>query len=283
MKLAPESVRAVEAALAEYLTQPGHGDADFAERHHAFPLYAGWTGTTYLTTSGEFWFRNCEYDPPRVESDLNDSSKLVALVVAAERHPQLTALLPSRPADATICEECDGKGQITIGNLSNIICGRCSGLGWRTTEGGLPTDVSSYPSFEKTLAKFRAFASEQALGGQLVFLAFEHALLVGDQLFITAEAVCSSASVRQEYERAVARRLGVAIGAVGKLPDGRLGVYIYGPNNENESERLMYPNGLKMMVHEQNVGVRFVGKAKMWLLRLLYGHRAAARTREHFR
>ena len=283
MRLAPESLRAVETALAEYLKQPGHGDADFSARHQALPLHAGWTGTTYLTTSGEFWFRNFEYDPPRIESDLNESSKLVALIVAAERHPQLTVLLPSRPPDATTCAECDGKGQITIGNLSNIICGRCSGLGWLTSDGCLPTHVASYPSFEQALAKFRSFAAEQGREGQLAFLAAEHALLVGDQLFVTAEAISPLASVQREYARAVARRLGVAIGAVGKLPDGRLGVYVYGPNTENESERLMYPNGLKMMIPEQNVGVHLVGKAKMWLLRLRYKRRAAARTREYFR
>src|SRR5438128_286548 len=145
MNLPSESLRVVKTALAEYLEQPGHDDAYFSEHHQAFPLYAGWTGTTYLTTSGEFWFRNFEYDPPRIERDLNDSSKLVALVLAAEVHPQLTVLLPSRPADATSCSECGGKGRITIGTLSNIICGRCSGLGWRTADGCLLNRVASYP------------------------------------------------------------------------------------------------------------------------------------------
>jgi hypothetical protein len=74
MKVGTESLHLVETALAEYLKRPGYGEADFAKKHQALPLYAGWTGTTYLTTSGEFWFHNCEYDPPRIENDLNESS-----------------------------------------------------------------------------------------------------------------------------------------------------------------------------------------------------------------
>lgn len=283
MKLSPEQLRVVQTALAEYLREPGHSDADFAVRHRALPLYAGWVGTTYLTTSGDFWFRNCEYDPARIENDLNESSKLVALVVAAERYPELNGLLPARAEDAVDCERCAGKGRITFGELSNVICGWCAALGWRTADGGLPTDVASYPSFEQALARFGAFANEQGRGGDLVFLAAEHALLVGDELFVTAAAIRTPSDVRQDYERAVARRLGVAIGAAGTLTDGRLGVYLYGPSTESESERLMYPNGLKMMIPEQDVTVHIIGKAKMWLLRRRYGRRAAARTREYFR
>ena len=283
MEVVAKSLPLVATALAEYLLQPRYGDAEFAERHQALPLYAGWTGTTYLTTSGEFWFRNCEYDPPRIENDLNESSKLVALVLAAEHHPQLVALLPPRPDDAPDCDACDGRGQITVVNVSNIICGQCSALGWRNVPGGRPLDRSFYPSFDDALARFRSFAGEHGLGTNLVFVSAEHALLVSDQLSITADALQPDVSTRQIYERAVARRLGVALGAVGELPDRRLGVYVYGPSTENEAERLMYPNGLKMTIPERNTSVRVVGNAKMWLMRLRHARRNAQRTREFFR
>ena len=283
MQLGAPSLQLVATALAEYLQQPRYGDAEFAERHQALPLYAGWTGTTYLTTSGEFWFRNCEYDPPRIERDLNEASKLVALVLAAEHHPQLVALLPSRPDDVPSCDACDGRGQITVGNVANIVCGQCSALGWRRVPIGRSLDDGFYPAFDRALAKFRSFASEHGLGTDFVFISAEHALLVGDQLYITAEALQPEVPTRQIYERAVAHRLGVALGAVGELPDRRLGVYVYGPSTENEAERLMYPDGLKMTVPERNIKVRVVGNTRMWLLRLRYERRNGERTREYFR
>ncbi len=282
MEVVAESLQLVATALAEYLQQPRYGDAEFAERYQALPLHAGWTGTTYLTTSGEFWFRNCEFDPPRIENDLNEASKLVALVLAAEHHPQLVALLPPRPDDAPACDACDGRGQITVGNVSNIICGQCSALGWQVP-GGRTRDHGFYPSFDRALAQFRSFIGKHGLGTDFAFISAEHALLVGDQLYITAEALQPDVSTRQIYERAVARRLGVALGAVGELPKRRLGVYVYGPTTENEAERLMYPDGLKMTIPERNIKVRVVGNAKMWLLRLRHGRRNARRTREYFR
>jgi hypothetical protein len=283
MNVAPESLHVVATSLSEYLKQPRYGDADFAERHLALPLYAGWTGTTYLTTSGEFWFRNCEYDPPRIENDLNDSSKLVALVSGAEHHPQLAALLPSRSDDATDCDDCDGRGQITVGNVSNIICGQCSGLGWRAPVDGRPGGDASYPSFPEALAKFRSFARTHGFSTDLVFVSVEHARLIGDQLYVTVEAFHSEAAARTIYERAVGCRLGVAVGGVGEIPDGRLGVYVYGPSTENEAERLMYPNGLKITIPERKIFVRLIGGLKMWLLRLQHGQRGLERTREYFR
>jgi hypothetical protein len=204
-------------------------------------------------------------------------------VLAAERHPQLVSLLPPRPDDATNCGECDGKGKITVGNVSNIICGQCSALGWRTSAGDRRTDHDSYPPFEQALAKFRSFASGHGLANELVFLNAEHALLVGDQLYVTAEALHSSASVREVYERAVGCRLGVAVGALGELSDRRLGVYVYGPSTENEAERLMYPDGLKLIVPAGIVTVRIVGRTRMCFLNWRYGRRAAERTREYFR
>jgi hypothetical protein len=283
MNVAAKSLHLIATALEEYLRQPRYGDTDFAQRHQALPLYAGWTGTTYLTTSGEFWFRNCDYDPPRIENDLNDASKLVALVLASEYHPQLAALLPPRPDGAKTCEACEGRGQITVGAVSNIICGQCSALGWRRTPDGRSVDPSPYPSFAQALARFCSFASEHALSTDLIFIGAEHALLINDRLYVTVEALQSDVTARQTYERAVARRLGVALGAVGELPVRRLGVYVYGPETENEAERLMYPNGLKMAVPERNVAVEIVGRARMWLLRLRHARRKRERTREYFR
>jgi hypothetical protein len=283
MRVAPEAMAEIERALAEYLKQPIFGDAAFAKRNQALPLYAGWTGTTYLTTSGEFWYRNHEYDPPRIEHDLNTGSKLVALVLAAERFPALMRLLPTRPPDAVDCGDCGGRGQITVGAVSNIICGQCSALGWRLPHNRKDAEGGAYPTFEDALAKFRRFASDHGLPTNLAFVTGDEALLIGDQLYVSVQAFASDADARAAYERAVARRFGVAIGAVGELPDGRLAAYVYAPTTEREAERLMYPNGLKMTLPERGVAVRVASPLRMSFLRLRYASRVAERTREYFR
>ena len=111
----------------------------------------------------------------------------------------------------------------------------------------------------------------------------EHSLLIREQLFVTTEALASEYVARCAYENAVGCRLGVGIGALGELPDGRLAVYVYAPATENEAERLMYPNGLKMTILEGKIAVRVVSSPRMWLLRLRYASRAMERTREYFR
>jgi hypothetical protein len=278
-----ELLGVVEDALEEYLKQPSSSDADFAARHRALPLYAGWTGTTYLTASGEFWFRNCEYAPPRIENDLNDSSKIVALVVATERYPQLARLLPKRPDLAIECDACGGRGQITVGNLSNIICGECSGLGWREAAGAQPRAQPPYPSFDEALGRLRSFAHQYGFSTDLVFITAEHALLVRDRLYLTAEGLHLTDDARTAYEHAVACYLGVALGAVGELPNRKLAFFIYGPSTQNEAERLMYPKGLKLTAPECAVAVRCISKPKLWLLRFAHRRHGVARTREHLR
>lgn len=273
----------VEEALAKYLKHPTSSDADFAARHRALPLYAGWTGTTYLTASGEFWFRNCEYAPPRIENDLNDSSKIVALVVAAERYPQLASLLPKRPDLAIECDACNGRGQITVGSISNIICGQCKALGWREAAGAQSRAQRPYPSFGEALARLRSFAHQYGFSTDLVFITAEHALLVRDRVYVTAEALHSIDDARAPYEHAVACELGVALGAVGELPNRKLAFFIYGPSTQNEAERLMYPNGLKLTAPECAVAIQIISKPKLWLLRFTHRRHGAARTREYFR
>lgn len=285
MKVAPESLSIIESVLSDYLKQPDMGDAAFAEQHQALPLYADWTGTTYLTTSGEFWYRNAEYDPPRIERDLNDASKLLALAVAAGRHPQLARLLPSRSPDAIDCDQCGGKGQVTIPGISHsILCGWCSSLGWRVPPISRADSDASYPAFNVALARFRAFAAEHGLSGEPAFVTGDRALFNRDHLCVTADALLADAAARSAYEQAVARRLGVSIGALGELPDGRLGVYVYGPTTENEAARLIYPNGLKMTFPERKIAIRIVSPFwRMWLLRLGHRRRRAQYTREYFR
>jgi hypothetical protein len=59
--------------------------------------------------------------------------RLTALVLGADKYPELRPLLPVRPSGTADCEACKGGGRIRIegsGNRRGPICGRCLGLGW---------------------------------------------------------------------------------------------------------------------------------------------------------
>lgn len=62
----------------------------------------------------------------------------IAFVHAARLHPELAALLPTRPTNATDCVACDGAGIVKYGDVSFAFdCGVCSALGWvPRSEGG---------------------------------------------------------------------------------------------------------------------------------------------------
>src|SRR5258706_15444888 len=48
-----------------------------------------------------------------------------ALAIGKRHYPELAALLPVRPPQASDCTACVGTGSIR-----GIVCARCSGLGW---------------------------------------------------------------------------------------------------------------------------------------------------------
>jgi hypothetical protein len=59
--------------------------------------------------------------------------RLIAVVVGAEKHPELRPLLPVRPAGAADCAACEGSGRIRIGESDHHrgpICASCHELGW---------------------------------------------------------------------------------------------------------------------------------------------------------
>jgi hypothetical protein len=52
--------------------------------------------------------------------------RIGALVLGAEKWPELKALLPTRAPDASSCERCSGGGRVK----SRVLCPDCSGLGF---------------------------------------------------------------------------------------------------------------------------------------------------------
>ena len=108
--------------LDEYLTDPDAAHRDIASRFEALPVYSDMGGTLFITTSLQILMRS---DDGAVSEESSPQWKLVALVAAAERFPELKELVPSRPSNALDCSLCAGAGCV-----SGFRCGACFGLGW---------------------------------------------------------------------------------------------------------------------------------------------------------
>jgi hypothetical protein len=98
----------------------------------ALPVYMGMGGALLLRPDGEIlcfpWGCFGELAP---ESD--PGWRITAVVVGAEKYPELRPLLPVRPFGTADCEWCTGSGRIRIGaseDRRGPICGSCHGLGW---------------------------------------------------------------------------------------------------------------------------------------------------------
>jgi hypothetical protein len=236
----------IEHALDEYLRSGTAEDYQIAAELRAVPLYRGWTGTIFLTTSGAFLFRDEERDPVSIRTESDRALQVLALAEGAQQFPILVNLLPKRGRDGRDCDECGGTGRIQLRNTTSwMYCGKCHGLGWPSE---LPEPLivpqvgsaeASYLPFDEALAKFVAFAASQGISG--------------DPVFISADSVrepdqnAARDRAKQAYEEAARRRLGVAIFAV-VLSETSFGVCVCGPKDADEAERLLFPDGLKLSV-----------------------------------
>jgi len=96
-------------------------------RKHGFlPLYLGWVATLAMQPDGELVEWRHEDDPGRIHPLTDPYWQRMALCQDARRYPELAALLPGRPANASTCATCEGKG--TVESMPKIIC-QCGGLG----------------------------------------------------------------------------------------------------------------------------------------------------------
>ena len=82
-----------------------------------------------LRTNGEVWMY--EYDllvdnDPGTWRQLVGNERILVFVIASERYPELTRLLPEKPEANHPCELCKGTGRIF--NITG--CVNCGGLGW---------------------------------------------------------------------------------------------------------------------------------------------------------
>nr|BFE60093.1 hypothetical protein GCM10020063_046190 [Dactylosporangium thailandense] len=89
----------------------------------------------YLTPAGDV-VRNDEEGGPLRPADRAERD--FALARAAERYPELAHLMPARPRTATTCDQCDGRGRVTLAQGKILpwqaeqfmYCRACDSLGW---------------------------------------------------------------------------------------------------------------------------------------------------------
>jgi hypothetical protein len=115
----------IRRRLAEYLSNPAAEFQDVARRHDALPVYSDFGGTLFLTPSSTVLCLPA--DSVDLQEEHSPEWRLVALVRAAEKFPELQSLLPVRPDNAPACAACAGCGSVAGGPR----CGACLGLGWQ--------------------------------------------------------------------------------------------------------------------------------------------------------
>jgi hypothetical protein len=133
---APDLWSVIDHLIQQWLTSPSHLElVEVVRISGALPVYMGIGGALLLRPDGEIlcfpWDSLGELAP---ESD--PGWRITAVVVGAEKYPELRPLLPVRPCGTADCEWCTGNGRIRIGTSDGHrgpICGRCHGLGWLAT------------------------------------------------------------------------------------------------------------------------------------------------------
>jgi hypothetical protein len=100
----------------------------------AIDLYGGPGGGHVLRSDGvvaKWGYESLEVEA-EYEVELDPGWRLGALVIGAERIPELKEVLPTRPAEARDCAECSGQGFTDLPNAPRfLLCQTCWGLGWR--------------------------------------------------------------------------------------------------------------------------------------------------------
>jgi hypothetical protein len=130
---APYLRTVIEELVKQWCASPDHPElVEAVARSGALPVYMDMGGALLLHPDGEVlclpWDEIGGLAP---ESD--SGWRLTALVVGAEKYPELRPLVPVRPSGTADCEWCKGGGRIHIegtGNRRGPICGRCYGIGW---------------------------------------------------------------------------------------------------------------------------------------------------------
>jgi hypothetical protein len=124
-----------------------------------------------------------------------------------------------------------------------------------------------YPNFDEAEARFRVFARGQGFNLQIIHARRDDLIFANGRWFARrVEPNRSRSWARRAYEAATTRGFGVSL--TGRcILNGAIGVYVYGPIDADEAERLMYPNGLKLSIVVTLPKAEVVGPLRWTLLR----------------
>lgn len=137
MRIEPTLAEQLAVRLQEYLADPEHDALNlraFASRFAALPLCVDWEKCWAIRADGQIVVFTHEGNDPQPREEDDRRMLNVVLFQGSLTYPELGALVPERPADASDCPFCVVKG-IEPQSLQsrNIIC-YCGGLGWVPAE-----------------------------------------------------------------------------------------------------------------------------------------------------
>src|SRR5687768_2653932 len=99
MTMSPSEI--VQRHLEAFLAGPESELTSIAAKHQALPVYSDMGGSLFITPSLEVLMLDNDQLSPVLEA--SEHWRLVAIVSAAEKFPDLECLLPLRPDNASEC------------------------------------------------------------------------------------------------------------------------------------------------------------------------------------
>jgi hypothetical protein len=105
-------------------------EGEVARTMNALPVYLDMGGALGFTPDGAVLLYDWQSEQVAPEHD--EGWMIVAAVAAAEKYPELRAILPVKPPTATTCSHCSGRGKVSVTGSTTLSCGKCWGLGWVT-------------------------------------------------------------------------------------------------------------------------------------------------------
>ena len=131
----------------------------------------------------------------------------------------------------------------------------------------IETSQPDYPSFTEAETRFLEFVRAHGIHGQIIHVSNDDLVVLNGQWFARCiDADSARLRAREAYERAVCHGRGVSLTGHCLL-DEAVCVHVYGPVDDDESERLMYPNGLKLSIGTHLPSLNVVGRVRWAVLR----------------
>src|SRR4051812_42778962 len=127
MAIPAETSALIETRIVQYLRGPTDVVRDIARSHRALPVYADMDRLLFLKPDGEVLSKDNKNANSSLVAEESEYWHLLARLFAAEKYPELAALVPVRSPSASDCKDCEGRGKV----LNDMVrCEVCHGLGW---------------------------------------------------------------------------------------------------------------------------------------------------------